>query len=613
MVAEPRLGRAPVRHGVAVRLAGRPELRFVPVPLHVGVALQIESLLVALAQLGIEDELRRASRIPHALRLIERHVVAHPVLGLAGGEALQERRSAILERVEDGPEQLGGVRDRHLRDERGPVTGEKRLRHGLLLHALALACRAEGVHVASAEHRGRVRVLAAGVRVHLGVEHQRLHVRAVLQDHLRYVLIADVAHAAVSAHDPDLGHLVDLLGRHQVVGEVGEVVVALLVDHVVPLEDPSREPFWNHRPPCVVVDEALADQPADRRAVLEEGVHPGVGVGVVGRRRSVDRVAARVRRHRHDGLPVREPAVQRLQLLVVERLLPHDCGDGVDHLFVSDRPVGFQPRGRVRIGVSAESHERMRDSPNQQCVLLRIVRRKPFQACRAVGFERGRLAAQPIRLGVEDRPEVRLGHSRDRPEDALLATAGTCAVARHERVVIPAHHHQVAQRGCFRIGRVRVVVEAEVLLRCVRQQVEECRAGLVVGIDFLGLLDHLQRLVVPARRHAGCASLAEIRNEDREDPAAAWILSLGRLEDRVGHRIGERLLVDDLEELVLRVLGKAVQIVRDVLDDVWQRSLRLGCHRFLHGHAGTALHLRHGGEHPAPFPFVGHVVGDRSA
>src|SRR6478735_5237682 len=49
----------------------------------------------------------------------------------------------------------------------------------------------------AAKHRGRVRILAAGVRVDLRVEHQRLHVRAVLENDLRGVLIPDVAHPPV--------------------------------------------------------------------------------------------------------------------------------------------------------------------------------------------------------------------------------------------------------------------------------------------------------------------------------------------------------------------------------------------------------------------------------
>ena len=104
------------------------------------------------------------------------------------------------------------------------MSGEEGLGHRLLLGVLALRRRAEDVHVVAAQHRCRVGVLSAGVGVHLRVEHQSLHVRPVLQDHLRHVLVADVAHAAVAANHPDLGQLDDFLVGHQRIGEVREVV-----------------------------------------------------------------------------------------------------------------------------------------------------------------------------------------------------------------------------------------------------------------------------------------------------------------------------------------------------------------------------------------------------
>ena len=65
------------------------------------------------------------------------------------------------------------------------------------------------------------------------------------------------------------------------------------------------------RPAAVIDDEALAEEPADRDAVLEERVHPRIRVRVVGRRRTVDGVAAGVRRHGHDRHAVGEAAVDR--------------------------------------------------------------------------------------------------------------------------------------------------------------------------------------------------------------------------------------------------------------------------------------------------------------
>ena len=110
------------------------------------------------------------------------------------------------------------------------MAGEEGFRDGFLLRVLALRGGAEDVHVVAAQHRGGVGVLAAGVGVDLRIEHQRLDVGPVLQDHLGHVLVADVAHAAVAADHPDLGQLDDFLVGHQRIGEVRELVVLALVE-----------------------------------------------------------------------------------------------------------------------------------------------------------------------------------------------------------------------------------------------------------------------------------------------------------------------------------------------------------------------------------------------
>ena len=228
----------------------------------------------------------------------------------------------------------------------------------------------------------------------------------------------------------------------------------------------------------MIHDEALADQPADRRAVLEQRVHPGIGMRVVRRRGAVDRVAAGVCGHRHHRLPVRQPPVERLQLLVVERLLPHDGGQGTDDVVVRDGPVGLDPGRRIGVGVAAESHQEVGHGAHEQFVLLGIALGHGFETCRPGGFERVRRPSQTLRLGVEERPQVGFGHPRDGPQDALLSAAGAGAVTRDQRVVVAPHHHQVSQRRRLRVGRVLVVVEPQELLRRVGQQVEERRASL---------------------------------------------------------------------------------------------------------------------------------------
>ena len=237
VVAEAGFRGAPVGHGVAPGFAGRscPWSRTSRDP-STGVALDVERFLIGLAQARVEDELGHAARVADALRLVEGHVVGDAVLGLAGGEGLQEHGAAVLQAVENGAVELGRVGHGDLRDERRAVAGEEGLGDGLLLGVLALRGRAEDVHVVAAEHGRRVGVLAAGVGVDLRVEHERLDVGPVLQDHLGHVLVADVAHAAVAADHPDLGQLDDFLVGHQRIGEVGEVVV--LRASLMPL--PSR-------------------------------------------------------------------------------------------------------------------------------------------------------------------------------------------------------------------------------------------------------------------------------------------------------------------------------------------------------------------------------------
>ena len=284
VVAEARFRGAPVRHGVAANLACSLVLGLVPIQFRRRVALDVESLLVAFAQPRIEDELRHAARVAHALRLVKSHVVRHAVLRLAGGKGLQEHGAAILKTIENRAVQLGRVGHGNLRHERRTVAGKEGLRNRLLLGVLALRGRAKHVHVVAAQHWGRVGVLSAGIRVHLRIQHQRLHVRAVLQDDLGHVLVADVAHAAIAAHHPNLGQLNDFLVGHQRIGKVRQVIVLFLVNHVrVASQDDVGNALRQHRAPRVVHDEAFAHQPAHRDAILEERVHPRIGMRVVGR------------------------------------------------------------------------------------------------------------------------------------------------------------------------------------------------------------------------------------------------------------------------------------------------------------------------------------------
>ena len=131
VIAEARFRGAPVRDGVAVGFVVA--LNFVSYQSFSieGLPFRSSASGVGFAEPRVEDEFGRAARIANALRLVERHVVGHAVFGLAGGEALEERRAAIFQAVEDGAVEFRRIGDRDLRDERRSVAGEERLGHGL--------------------------------------------------------------------------------------------------------------------------------------------------------------------------------------------------------------------------------------------------------------------------------------------------------------------------------------------------------------------------------------------------------------------------------------------------------------------------------------------------
>ena len=185
---------------------------------------------------------------------------------------------------------------------------------------------------------------------------------------------------------------------------------------------------------------------------------------VVRRRRSVDRVATRVRRHRHDRHAVGEPAVDRLEVLVVERLLPHDRRQ-------SRRRCPCRRSDRARRSVAFVSLSSSPPRPISRWATAWRYRSyssgSGFQLgelLNALTFQLVGLGAEPVGLRVEERAHVGFGHRRDGLEDAFLAAAGARAVARHQGVVVSAHHQHVAQRGGLGVLRPRVVVKAEVLL-----------------------------------------------------------------------------------------------------------------------------------------------------
>ena len=155
------------------------------------------------------------------------------------------------------------------------------------------------------------------------------------------------------------------------------------------------------------------------------------------------------------------------------------------------------------------------------------------------------------------------------------------------------------------------VEEPEVLGRGVGQQVQEGRPRLVLGVHLLRLLHHLEGLVVAAGGDAGRAALAEVGDEDGEDPAAARALPLRGGEDGVGLGVGHGHPVEDGQELVLGRLGEAVHLVHDLAEDLGQGRARLVLHRVPHEGMGALVDLRDGLEHLLPLARVLDVVDHR--
>ena len=298
---------------------------------------------------------------------------------------------------------------------------------------------------------------------------------------------------------------------------------------------------------------------------------------------------------------------------MIERLLAHDGRDRGDDLSIGDRAVRGHPSLGVLIVLAAEPHEQVRHGLAQQVVLVLAALLDRGQLLLALLLQSVGFRAESIRLRVIKRPHVRFGDRRASPQDALLAAPGAGAVSRHERVVVAAHHEHVAQGCGLRILRTGVVVEAEILLRRIRQQIQEGRPALVLGVDFLGFLHHAQRIVLATRRDTGRASLAEIRHEDGEDTAAAWLLLLWRREDRVRLLERHRDLVEDVEELRLGAFRETIHLVGDLADQALQRSAGALRDRVTHQLTRTSVDLRHQPEHLLAFRRILDVVRDRCA
>ncbi len=179
-------------------------------------------------------------------------------------------------------------------------------------------------------------------------------------------------------------------------------------------------------------------------------------------------------------------------------------------------------------------------------------------------------------------------------QDALLPATGAGGVAGHERVVAGPHHEVVLERGLLRLLRVLRVVQPQVLLRRIRQQVQEVDGGRMPRGERLGLVHHLQGLVIAALGDALAAALAQIGHEDREQAAGPGRLALQVGEHRVGSRVRDGQRVEDAEQVAPGGVTDAVEGRKARPHEVRERrrALRLDLLQHRGAHGGVELGYR---------------------
>ncbi len=208
---------------------------------------------------------------------------------------------------------------------------------------------------------------------------------------------------------------------------------------------------------------------------------------------------------------------------MVEGFGEQDGGYGLDQLGVADGAilsfVGSDAGAGVRFVFAAQAKNQVRDGLTKQIVFCLVARLENGEPRDAAFFQVAGFGQKTVALGVEDGTHIGLGDRGDRAQNALLSAAGAGAIAGDQRVVGRAHHQHISQRRGLRVGRVGRVVQAQELLRSVRQQVKEVGAGGVLGIHSLGFRDHFEGVVVAASGDAGRAALTQIADKNRKNAA----------------------------------------------------------------------------------------------
>src|SRR5207248_11299669 len=102
-------------------------------------------------------------------------------------------------------------------------------------------------------------------------EHQHLHVWAILENDFGDVLETDVTQRAITAYNPDFRQLTHFLIGHERVFEMSQREVAgFSHDAFIFLDQRIAQTLWNDGSASMIQNDRFAQQPANRRAVLEQ-------------------------------------------------------------------------------------------------------------------------------------------------------------------------------------------------------------------------------------------------------------------------------------------------------------------------------------------------------
>ena len=314
----------------------------------------------------------------------------------------------------------------------------------------------------------------------------------------------------------------------------------------------------------------------------------------IGRRSgAIDSVAAGAGAHEHDAHAVGAPAVNGLQIAVIERVLPHHGDNAADNLLVGDGAVfGLvigDAFGGVVVVFAAQTHDDVGDGLAEQLVFGLVALFQRLELRQAFAFQPRGLGAQAVGLLVIQRAHVSLGDGGCCAQHAFLAAPGARAVAGDERFVIAPDHEMIAERSFTRVRGVVVIVKAKIFLRRVGQQPRENLRGGQVGVQILRLARHAERVMVAANLHAFATTLAKVGDENGEQPAAAGRFGFERPEDGRHVRIRQRQFINDAGEFGLRMFADRGQRVDFGADDVLERHVGAGLDRFVHLHPGAFL------------------------